>query len=619
MSSLSVEVQEILCLIQGNDGEYLAFTKTPSQKFSSESYQYLELIEKCLQLPTNNHHHHTSLSLHSRRLLERNEIFLLKRLAIVGCLYRWLQRKCDQLLNTTNRSGHEDDDNYDVENKIQRTNHSNIKKLIMQQFIIGVRQELVDFYRFVTEELYGSYGCKSAVVFDGRIEGNNSDNNLTLLKLNVLLDRIRRKFLCLHHYLLRIIEMTTINFVGDERVKPNDYYLHELFNFTFNNTTADPLLAKTMEKLSAMTIQPIWISLKRWLVQQNVHNDIFLMNPLFFNQSTNSLIWKNWPRFLNPDLLKLISRFGSLMAIFKQVIVDQQQLQTAQMNLISIFDQFKLEKMNWKNQHIKMKLLTSELQCAYVELNQEIVTVLNSGKTFEETFFKIKSFYMEIFWLNNDTSTLQQMPATPKLSAFKPSLPISLDDQIIVLLGKENQRIYQEIFHKFSILRSASKPWFNYWKQVIIFGKSMANKWEFNIKLIVNRQSYIIYQIIQVLIDQQKQISNFISNEWSDFERHFSGGKKHIDVIEFQKSHMKMLKRINIRLESQLQDDNYLKITGQVENFRHKLEEFENITKKTYRIEQGKWHEEKLQIRQEYNDYLRENVLKFFDLTKQLK
>ncbi|KAH9417661.1 hypothetical protein DERP_010476 [Dermatophagoides pteronyssinus] len=64
-----------------------------------------------------------------------------------------------------------------------------------------------------------------------------------------------------------------------------------------------------------------------------------------------------------------------------------------------------------------------------------------------------------------------------------------------------------------------------------------------------------------------------------------------------------MLLRINKKLESQLQDKIYCTITDQIENLLHKLQEFENITEETYRMEQGKWHEEKLQIRQKYDDY----------------
>ena len=602
--AISVEVQEILCLIQGDDGEYLAFT--PLQKTLRKSFQFLQLIEKCSQLPTNNHQ--TSLSSHSRRQLERNQIFLMKRLAIVGCLYRWLQQKCDQLLNINCRD-HEDDNNYQVKKSIQRTNLSNIEKIIKQQFIIGVRQELVDFNRFVTEELYGDYGCKSFVVFDGQIKSNNGDN-LTLLKLNVLLDKIRRKFLFLHHCLLRIIEMTSISFVGDERVKPNNYYLHELFDLTMNNSTADPILYRTIVKLSAIVMQPLWTSLKRWILQQNIHDDIFLTNSAFFNHSTNSLITKNWSRLFDSDLIKLISRFGLLMAKFKQMIADQQQLHTVEMNLMSVFDQCNLEEMSWKNQHIKMKLLTIKLQYAYVELNHKILD--HSEETIEARCFKIRSFYMELFCWDDNQYKFQQVSNMPSFSTNNSSLPIHIDEQIIVVIGEDSQRIYEEIFHKFSKLKSSLNHWLDCWKQVVIFGKSMANKWDYNIKLIVNRQTWIIYQIIQVLMDQRRQTTYFLSNEWTEFERHFLSGRKLIDIIEFQNFHRRMLLRINKKLESQLQDKIYCTITDQIENLLHKLQEFENITEETYRMEQGKWHEEKLQIRQKYDDYVRKNILEFF-------
>lgn len=485
-------------------------------------------------------------------IVNKNYIQLIKRLSIFGKSFCKLQNKCQTIIS------------------------NNENDWFRKQFVLGLQQILKEHWNFLT-----------------KLHENRS---MTLLQLNALVLKECRKF----EYLLDTVKIIEIL---------NSDYNNALVCLFEMTNCGDELIEKSMTSLFKITMKPIWTIISDWIMQKN-HSYKMFNN--FFHQTQHGLVLnkESLPKFVQENILQLIINFGISNRIFKQ-LMPENQIELIEYKLKLMFEEINLDELTGKNNHLKMNLLQEKLQMTYIELNQFLFEkiVIQKDKTFQITLQSIKGFFFQIF--NSDLKSLQMFEldslSNDSLSnKYILSLLLNHPDSWNVLLSNKSNQIYRNIFDQLLNLKLTLQAILISWKDVFHFYKENMYTIEINIYPFLKNILLTINHFICILMDKQKEIAFLIKIELNKLEE--SLFNKNQNILNFKIIHNRFIKRINIEINQQLQDKNFQSIMKNLNEFRDKISEFIEMTIDTYKKEQGKWHEEKLMIRDKYFAYTKDLV-----------
>lgn len=510
-----------------------------------ESGKYLKFIQK----------DHNSIKLidycetSETIIMNKNCIKLIKRLSIFGQLFHKLQNKCEEIISNKQNDW------------------------FRKHFVLALRQILKEHWNFLT-----------------KLHENRST---TLLKLNAFVLKECRKF----EYLLNAIKII------EDLSNDHNNALVYIFEMTY---CGDALIEKYMIRIFQLTMKTIWTVIANWIMQKNCQDKIFIN---FFHQTQHgwALNKKSFPKFFPESILQLITNFGISHRIFKQ-LMPEDKIELIEGKLKSMLEEINLEELTGKNNHFKMNLFQQKLQFIYNELNQFLFEkiVIQNNETFQLTLQSIKAFFFQVF--NSDLKSLQMFELDSSSSNDSVdinecilSLLLNQPDSSNLLLTDKSNRIYCQIFQQLLNLKSTLQTVLHCWKEVFHFYKKIMYTIEIDIHPFVKNILLTIHHLICILMNKQKEIAFLIKNEMSNLEE--SLFNQNNNILSFKIIHKRFVERINSGINQQLQDKMFQSIMENLKEFRNKTSEFIAVTINTYKKEQGKWHEEKLIIRDKYFAY----------------